>query len=91
MNANEDGVGIGIGDCDPGWKRDKNVAIARHDNTVARFLEQRFQPLRNIQCHHFFRYALTGNAPAIIATMTGVNYDGGKPGQLRLESRSARA
>ena len=90
MNANEDRVWIGIGDSNTGGKRDKHVAIARHDHAIARFLEQRFQPLRNIQCHHFFRYALTGNAASIIASMTGVNHDGGESGQLRLKRGSAR-
>ncbi len=51
---------------------------ARHDRAETGGPQQYLQPPRRVQCHHFLRQPLPGDAAAIDAAMAGIDDHGGK-------------
>ena len=78
MDAATDGVALAICDSHPFGQRDKDVAIARHDDAVAGLAQFLFKALRNIERHRFFGDALAGNSATIETAMARVDHHGGK-------------
>ena len=75
MNANKNGIAIGVRDCDACAEREEHVAIACHDHTIAIRLQDGSETLGNVEIHHFLRNALSGDASAIESAVAGVDND----------------
>jgi hypothetical protein len=79
MNAYENGVAVGVGDCNSCWQRNENVAVPRHHYVIAIGGEDISKPLRHVERHVFFRDPLPGNSPTIMTTMSRIDNYSGQP------------
>src|SRR6202011_399875 len=76
MNADKNRVSIRVGDGDAGTERNKDVAVSRHYNAITVRLKDRFQSLRNVQGHCFFRNTLPRNSAAVVSAVAGIDDHG---------------
>src|SRR5947199_10278152 len=70
MNTYEDGVAIGVGDCNTRWQRNKNVAIPTHHYAIAASCQNISEALRHVECHSLLRDPLARNPAAVVARLS---------------------
>ena len=78
MDADEDGVSIGVRHRHARCQRHEDIALARHDCAITISVEGRLQPFRNIESHRFFRHGLPGNPTTIMTAMAGIDNNDGR-------------
>ena len=75
MNGDESRVAIRVSDRHPRSQRNENILIASHDHSVTVGLQDAPQAERDVEGLVFLGNALTGNTSAIVAPVTGINYN----------------
>ena len=74
MNADENGILLRIRDARAQFQRNKDVALARHDDLESFRFEQRSQLTRNIEREIFFA-SVTAARAFVVTAMAGIEHD----------------
>ena len=77
MDTYENGVAIGVGDCNSRGQRNKHVAVPGHHYAIAAGCQKISKALRDVQGHFFFCNPLTGNPAAVMAPMSRIDHHSG--------------
>jgi hypothetical protein len=75
MNANENCIGLRVGDRASHRKRNKNIGCARHYRAQSRSLQKFLQTQCRIQRYHFFRHTLAGNSSSIEPAVSRIDHN----------------
>ena len=76
MNTYENGVAVGVSDCNSRPQRNKNVAVPGHYHAIATGLQNISKTLRHIERHDLFCDPLAGNPAAVVTAMPRIDHDG---------------
>ena len=91
MNADEDAVSGGVGDCSARFQGNKDVAGSRFDHAEAFAAENRRQPAGCVKREDLFRVPGNRAAPVIVSPMSRIDDDRIElPGTLPIRRCAAR-
>lgn len=76
MDADKQGVAVGVGDGDPLAKRDERVIATRHHRLHVVLLKNGAKALRDIQGERLFARVIAGGAAPVMAAVSGVDHHG---------------